>query len=191
MTLEPHFFPWPSIYMSPVCSKLRPKRAFPLDLQFSRCIRGINPSEYQVTWCYVLELDLSILPPYCLCLIVCSIASSLDSSIVSFNFLSSSSVEAITLAEPNLISSRVTATSPKRTLNGVKSVDHDIEVLWFHTTLISSYVHFPFRSPAKDFVIPRRIMSFTLSTNPLDFGCVINAKCMLWRNRTNYSSLSA
>lgn len=174
MTLEPHFFPWPSIYMSPICSKLRPKRAFPLDLQFSRCIRVIHPSEYQVTWCYVLELDLSILPPYCLCLIVSYMLNRFEPWLFYCIFriyLSSSSVEAITLAEPNLISSRVTATTPKRSMNGVKSIDHDIEVLWFHTTLISSYVHFPFGSPTMDFVIPRRIMAFTLSTNPLDFGC--------------------
>jgi hypothetical protein len=43
---------------------------------------------------------------------------------------------------------------------------------------MSSYVHFPFGSPTKDFVIPKRIMTFTLSTNPLDSRCLTEATCM-------------
>jgi hypothetical protein len=44
----------------------------------------------------------------------------------------------------------------------VKFVDLDIEVLWFHTTLVSSSIHFPFCNPTKDFVIPSRIIPFAL-----------------------------
>jgi hypothetical protein len=50
--------------------------------------------------------------------------------------------------------------------------------LWFHTTLVSSSVHFPFGNPTKDFMNPNRITPFVLSTNPLDFGFLTEAKCM-------------
>jgi hypothetical protein len=60
----------------------------------------------------------------------------------------------------------------------VNLVDLDTEVLWFHTTLVSSSVHFPFGNPTRDFVIPSRIILFALSTSQLDFGRLSEAKCM-------------
>jgi hypothetical protein len=37
-----------------------------------------------------------------------------------------------------------------------------------------------FGNPTKDFMIPKRIMSFALLTNSFDSGCLIEAKCMLF-----------
>jgi hypothetical protein len=64
---------------------------------------------------------------------------------VSFVILqfSSSSVEAKVLIEPLLASSGVIASSPNKSLNGVKPVDFETTVLWFHTTFINSSSHFP------------------------------------------------
>jgi hypothetical protein len=99
--------------------------------------------------------------------------------------LSGSWVEAITLSEPILTFSGVTASYSKRRLNGVKLLGLDIEVLWFQTTLISSFVHFPFGNPTKDFVFPSRIIRFALSTSPLDSGCLTEAKCLFVHYNTN------
>jgi hypothetical protein len=60
----------------------------------------------------------------------------------------------------------------------VKFVDIDIEVLWFHTNLLSYSVDFTFDNPNKDFVIPNKIIPFALSTNPLESRCMTEAKCM-------------
>jgi hypothetical protein len=64
---------------------------------------------------------------------------------VSFVILqfSSSSTEAKVLIEPLLASSGVIASSKNRSLNGVKLVDLETAVLWFHTTFINSSDHFP------------------------------------------------
>jgi hypothetical protein len=125
--------------------------------------------------------------------LICSIASSLDYSIISFKTfsLSWSWVKATTFTKPILISLGMTTSSPKRRLNGVKPVDLDIKVWWFHTTLVSSSVHFPFGNPTTNFVIPDRIMLFALPTSPLDSRCLTEIKCMLvptWlRNAMNAS----
>jgi hypothetical protein len=65
---------------------------------------------------------------------------------VSFVILQSSpsSVEAKVLIEPVLASSGVIASSPNKSLNGVNPVDLETTVVWFHTTFISSSIHFPF-----------------------------------------------
>jgi hypothetical protein len=55
----------------------------------------------------------------------------------------SSSVEALVLIDHVLASSGVIASSPNKSLNGVKPVDLETAVLWFHTTFISSSSHFP------------------------------------------------
>jgi hypothetical protein len=55
----------------------------------------------------------------------------------------SSSVEALVLIYPVLASSGVIASSPNKSLNGVKPVDLETTVLWFHTTFINSSGHFP------------------------------------------------
>jgi hypothetical protein len=64
---------------------------------------------------------------------------------VSFDIWQStlSSVEATVLIDPVLASSGVIASSPKKSLNGVKPVDLEIAVLWFHTNFINSSSHFP------------------------------------------------
>jgi hypothetical protein len=56
---------------------------------------------------------------------------------------SSSFVEAMVLIDPGLASSSVIASSPNKSLNGVKLVDLETAVLWFHTTFINSSGHFP------------------------------------------------
>jgi hypothetical protein len=68
-------------------------------------------------------------------LLMWSIAWSLIPSIESFEILqaSSSSVEAKVRIEPVFASSGVIASSPNKSLNGVKPVDLETEVLWFHT----------------------------------------------------------
>ena len=55
----------------------------------------------------------------------------------------SSSVEASILIDPVLASSGVIASSPNKSLNGVKPVDLETAVLWLHTTFINSSDHFP------------------------------------------------
>jgi hypothetical protein len=57
---------------------------------------------------------------------------------VSFVILqfSSTSVEAKVLIEPLLASSGIISLSSNRSLNGVKPVDLETAVLWFHTTLL-------------------------------------------------------
>jgi hypothetical protein len=99
---------------------------------------------------------------------------------VSFVILqpSSSSVEAKVLIEPLLASSDVIASSPNRCLNGVNPVDLQTTVLWFHTTFISSSGHFPLGWLKIDFIIPVIMILFALSTNPFDFGCLTDAKCI-------------
>jgi hypothetical protein len=54
----------------------------------------------------------------------------------------------------------------------------EVEVLWFHTTLINSSGHFPFSKLKIDLMIPSRIIPFALLTNPLDSGCLTNAMCI-------------
>jgi hypothetical protein len=55
----------------------------------------------------------------------------------------STSVEALVLIDHVLASSGVIASSPNKSLNGVKPVDLEIVVLWFHTSFINSSGHFP------------------------------------------------
>jgi hypothetical protein len=76
---------------------------------------------------------------------VTSMARSLVPSMVSFVIWqsASSSVEALVLIDHVLASSRVIASSPNQSLNGVKPVDPETAVLWFHTTFINSSGHFP------------------------------------------------
>jgi hypothetical protein len=87
---------------------------------------------------------------------MCSIASSLVPSLVSYVILQSpsSSIEAKVLIEPILASSVVIALSPNTSLNGVNPVDLDTTVLWFHTTFINSSGHFPLGWLKIDFIIP-------------------------------------
>jgi hypothetical protein len=67
---------------------------------------------------------------------------------------------------------------PEEKLEGVKSMDRDTEVLWFHTTLINLLGHLPFDNLTKDFIIPNKTIPLALSINPLDFGCLTDAKCI-------------
>jgi hypothetical protein len=107
-----------------------------------------------------------------------STAWSLVPSMVSFVILqfSSSSAESKVLIEPLLASSGVIASSPNRSLNGVKLVDLEIAVLWFYTTFINLSGHFPLGWLKIDFIIPVIIIPFALSTNPFDSGCLTDAK---------------
>jgi hypothetical protein len=98
---------------------------------------------------------------------------------VSFVILqfSSSSAKAKFLIEPLLASSGVIASSPNRSLNGVKLVNLETGVLWFYTTFINLSGHFPLCWLKIDFIIPVIIIPFALSTNPFDSGCLTDAKC--------------
>jgi hypothetical protein len=99
---------------------------------------------------------------------------------VSFVILqfSSSSIEAKVLIEPFLASSGVIASSLNRSLNGVKPVDLETTVLWFHTTFINSSDHFPLGWLKIDFIIPVIMIPFALSNSPFDSGCHTDAKCI-------------
>jgi hypothetical protein len=55
----------------------------------------------------------------------------------------SSSIQALVQIDPVLVSSGVIASSPNKSLNGVKPIDLETTVLWFHTTFINSSGHFP------------------------------------------------
>jgi hypothetical protein len=55
----------------------------------------------------------------------------------------SSSAEALVLIDHVLASSDVIASSPNKSLNGVKPVDLETTMLWLHTTFINSSGHFP------------------------------------------------
>jgi hypothetical protein len=100
--------------------------------------------------------------------------------IVSFVILqaSLSSAEARVLIELVLASSGVIASSPNKSLNGVKHVDLETTVLWFHTTFTNSSGHFPFGRLKIDFIILVIIILLARSTNPLDPGCRTDAKCI-------------
>jgi hypothetical protein len=65
----------------------------------------------------------------------------------------------------------------------MQPVDLDVDVLLFHTTLMSSSVHLPFGNPTSDFVIPSKIMPFALSMSPLDSRCLTEAKYILVHTR--------
>jgi hypothetical protein len=83
------------------------------------------------------------------------------------------------LIDPVLASSGVIASSPNKSLKGVKPVDLETVVLWLHTTLISSSGHFPLGWLKINFIIPVIIIPFALSTSPFDSGCLTDAKCIL------------
>lgn len=89
----------------------------------------------------------------------------------------------MTLDDLLFTSSRESSSSLKKSLKGVNPVDQDIEVLWFQTTLINSLGYLPFSNTTKDFEIPNKMMAFALSTNPLDFGCLTDAKCIVLPTR--------
>jgi hypothetical protein len=98
-------------------------------------------------------------------------------SFVIFQF-SSSSVEAKVLIETLLASSGVIGSSPNRSLNEVKPVDLETTVLWFHTTFINLFDHFPLGWLKIDFIIPIIMIPFALSTSLFDSGCLTDAKCI-------------
>jgi hypothetical protein len=87
-----------------------------------------------------------------------------------------SSAEVVVLIDPVFASSGVIASSPNRSLKGVKPVDLDTVVLLLHTTLINSSGHFPLGWLKINFIIPVIIIPFSLSTNPFDYGCLTDAK---------------
>jgi hypothetical protein len=90
--------------------------------------------------------------------------------------LASSSVEAVVLIDHVFASSRVIASSPNKSLKGVKLVDLDTVVLWLHTSFINSSGYFSLGWLKINFIIPIIIISFALSTNPFDSGCLTDAK---------------
>jgi hypothetical protein len=95
----------------------------------------------------IFQLNFSVTPFYCFGLVLIDVLYGLKSvpSMVYFVIWqsASSSVEAIVLIEPVLASSGVIALSPNKSLNGVKPVDLETTMLWFHTTFINSSGHFP------------------------------------------------
>jgi hypothetical protein len=84
-------------------------------------------------------------------------------------------------------SSGVIASSPNRSLKGVKPVDLEIVVLWLHTTLINSSCHFPLGWLKINFIIHVIIIPFALSTNQFDSGCLIDAKWIFVPTRSQKS----
>jgi hypothetical protein len=91
---------------------------------------------------------------------------------------SSSFAEDRVLIDPVFTSSRVIASSPNKSLNGVKPVDLKTMVLWFHTTFINLSSHLPFGRLKIDLIIPVRMIPFARSTKPLDSECLTDAKCI-------------
>lgn len=95
--------------------------------------------------------------------------------------------EPMVLTDPIFASSRVMASYQYIILKAVNPMDLKTEVLWFHTTLISSFGHFPFGRLKIDLMIPSRIISFPLSTKPLTLGAWLMQSvclCQLDRRRT-------
>ena len=80
------------------------------------------------------------------------------------------------LIDPVLSSSGVIASSPNRSLKGVKHVDLETVVLWLHTTLINSSGHFPLGWLKINFIISVIIIPFAVSTSPFDSECLTDAK---------------
>jgi hypothetical protein len=87
-----------------------------------------------------------------------------------------SSTEVVVLIDHVLASSSVIASSPNRSLKGVKHVALETVVFWLQTTLINSSGHFPLGRLKINFIIPVIIIPFALSTNPFDSGCLSDAK---------------
>ena len=105
----------------------------------------------------------------------------LSSSVRSFVNYSSSRVlvpsfAKVTLGDLWVSSSRRMASSLKRSLNRVNFVALDSEVLCDHMTEVSSSAHFPLGLPCNLLEMPWRIISFALSTRPLDWGCLTEVK---------------
>lgn len=94
----------------------------------------------------------------------------------------SSSVEARVLIDLVFCFFRVIASSPNRSLNGVKTVHLEIVVLWFHTTFINSSDHFTFGILKSDLIIPVMIIPFARSSRPLDSRCLTDVKCIFVPN---------
>lgn len=91
--------------------------------------------------------------------------------------MSSSLAMAIVHDDPSFASFGDIATSPHRSLKGVNLVDLETKVLWFHTTFMSSFSHFPFSKQKSDLVIADKMMPFALSSSTLDSRCLTDAKC--------------
>ena len=68
------------------------------------------------------------------------------------------------------------ASSPKRSLKGVNFVALDSEVLCDHMSEVSSSTHFSLGLSCNLLEMPWRIIPFALSTRPLDWGCLTEAK---------------
>lgn len=101
-------------------------------------------------------------------LLMCSIAWSWIPSIAS--------IMATVHDDPISASSRYIVLSPQISVNGVKHVDLDTEVLWFHTTLIHLFGHLPFSKLKSDPMIPSNMIPIALLTSPLDYRCLMDAK---------------
>jgi hypothetical protein len=95
----------------------------------------------------------------------------------------------VVLIDPVLSSSGVIASSPNRSLKGVKPVDLETVVLWLHTTLINSSGHFPLGWLKINFIISVIIIPFAVSTSPFDSECLTDAKCILVPIRKPMTSL--
>jgi hypothetical protein len=123
------------------------KRSFPLQLQFTYCVRISHSPKHQMPCLNIFQPNFSVMPFYCFGLIFIDVLHSLKSgpfySVFCYVVISSSSVKADVLIDPALASSVVIASSPNNNLKGVKPVDVDMVVLWLHTTLINSSGHFP------------------------------------------------
>ena len=88
-------------------------------------------------------------------------------------FISSSFISAapsVVLNDLSFISSRVIASSPYNSLNGVNLVVLDSVVLCDHKTLGSSSAYLPFGSSAMFFLMLVNMMPLALSTAPFDCG---------------------
>ena len=82
----------------------------------------------------------------------------------------------VTLGDLCVSSFDRTASSPKRSLNGVNFVALDSEVLCDQMTEVRSFAHFHLGLPCNLFEMRWRIMPFALSMRPLDCGCLTEAK---------------
>jgi hypothetical protein len=135
-----------------------------------------------MSWLDILQFYLVGTPFDCFSLVLIDVVYSFEPSpfhgVFCYFATPSSSVEAKVLIEPLLASSGVIASSPNISLDGVNPVDLETTVLWFHTTFISSSGHFSLGWLKIYFIIPVIMISFDLSTNPFDSGCLTDAKCI-------------
>jgi hypothetical protein len=124
--------------------------------------------EYQVSHFEGLFFYLLVSPGFRFSLYACRFWTTFSLSDSNNSFDSTSVglyiVFGIVLVLLNLISSGVTTCSPNKSLNGVKLVSLDTEVLWLQTAFDNSSTHFPFYCSSRHLLISVKMSMFAHST---------------------------